>query len=151
MNGYEQNQEQQKAPIVNKMTFGDAFSAILSNLFDFSGRARRKEYWTFMLLYFALLLGAILVDAEAGFKPTYDNTYGPVFLVVYFVLLLPRLAIIFRRFHDCGYSWTYIFWVLVPIVGGFIVLFATLEDSQKEANEYGDSPKYGVLADDFSA
>ena len=33
-------------------------------------------------------------------------------------------------------------WSLVPFIGGIIILYATLKDSEAGSNDYGDSPKY---------
>ena len=149
MNTTDQNQEMPVKPVANKMSFGEAVKAVFSNIFDFSGRARRKEYWTFMLFYFLIMFGAMFLDAATGFNPyTYGSNYGPIVITVYFILLVPWLAVTIRRFHDCGYSWAYILWVFLPIAGGFIVFIATIEDSEKDDNEYGESPKYGVIEEE---
>ncbi len=135
--------------VTNKMSFGEAIRAILSNFFKFSGRARRKEYWTFMLFYFLIIFGAMYLDAATGFNPYIDGSeYGPITMCIYFILFVPWLAVSIRRFHDCGFSWAYIFWIFLPIVGGIIIFITTIEDSEKKANEYGESPKYREIEEE---
>lgn len=136
-----------------KMTFREAIVSVFSNILNFSGRARRKEYWTFVLLYFILMVGAMFLDAATGFySNTYDSSYGPCFLVFMIIMFFPHLAVTIRRLHDSGHSGVYILWSLVPFIGGIIMLIATLEDSESGINDYGDSPKYPeiVYEEDYS-
>lgn len=151
MNENEKNQKRETPakPVANKMSFVDAIRAVFTNIFKFDGRARRKEYWTFMLFYFLIMFGAMFLDVATGYNSyTHGSVYGPITTTAYFIILVPWLAVTIRRFHDCGYSWAYILWVFLPIAGGIIVFIATIEDSEKKANEYGESPKYGELEED---
>ena len=56
-------------------------------------------------------------------------------------IILPALAVSVRRLHDVGKKGTYMLWMLVPIVGSFIVLYALIQDSEPGANMYGYCPK----------
>lgn len=116
----------------------------------FQGRARRKEYWAFVLFSILALMVAAMVgfaaDAALGNFDPYSN--GPVAILVTVALailacFLPGLAVTIRRFHDVGMSgWFYLlFFVLSFItIGGLIILVVTLIPSQKRENKWGPIP-----------
>ncbi|MBY8889377.1 DUF805 domain-containing protein [Streptomyces sp. PTM05] len=102
---------------------------------DFSGRARRKEYWLFALFNF-LILAVLYGVGLAVAKPI------AILGVVYELgVLVPSLAVIWRRLHDTGRSGGWFFISLVPLVGGIILLVFVCSDSQAGANQYGPNPK----------
>ena len=101
---------------------------------DFSGRASRADYWSFVLFN---TIPAYVILLIAGLTPL--AYYWPY--VCTLALLIPPLAVGVRRLHDVGKSgWMYLI-ALIPIVGWIwlIVLFCT--DSQKGSNKWGDNPK----------
>lgn len=102
---------------------------------DFSGRARRKEYWFFILWYMIILLGLAIIDVMtigAGLLP---GLYG-------LALLIPNLAVAARRLHDTGRTGWWLLIGLVPLIGLVLLVFMFL-DSQPGDNEYGPYPKAG--------
>ncbi|MFD5624235.1 DUF805 domain-containing protein [Streptomyces yangpuensis] len=110
---------------------------VLKKYADFSGRARRQEYWMFFLFQFAALIIVAILDAVLGTSPW-------LYLLYALGTLLPNLGVTIRRLHDTGKSGWWIFINLVPVVGfiWFIVLLATA--GQPQPNQYGPDPK--VLA-----
>lgn len=120
------------------MTMNDAIASVFKNYANFNGRARRKEYWYFMLLDFIInFLSAFIVII---FPPI-----GLSCVSIWWVAtLLPRLAVTWRRLHDTGKSGA---WFLLSVTGiGSIVLLIWLtEDSMPGDNLYGQNPK-GVRA-----
>jgi uncharacterized membrane protein YhaH (DUF805 family) len=67
---------------------------------------------------------------------------GPILVPAYaLVVLLPAIAVGVRRLHDIGKSGWWIFIALVPLVGGLILLYFTVLDSQAGDNAYGPNPK----------
>ncbi|MFP5221130.1 MAG: DUF805 domain-containing protein [Acidobacteriota bacterium] len=117
---------------------------VLRNYAVFSGRARRKEYWFFVL--FNLLAGMALgfVDGLAG---TYNESsgYGLLSTIYLAATFLPALAVTVRRYHDTNRSgWWVLIW-LVPLVGIVVHLVFALKDSQPGSNQYGQNPK-GIQA-----
>ena len=134
-----------------KMTFKEATVAVFTNFFNFNGRARRKEFWTFVLFYIVIMAGAVALDVTMGLnKYSYSN--GPFCIIANLITFLPYLSAIIRRLHDVGHSGKYILWVFVPFIGAIIILYATLKDSEVGSNDYGDSPKYPeiVYEEDYS-
>ena len=110
---------------------------------DFSGRARRSEYWGTVLfnglvhLAFRILLivGIMLEAKEVTFLLL-------ICLGVYSLAwLLPGMAVSVRRLHDIGKSGWNLLWVLLPIVGAIMLIYWCCQDSQLEENKWGANPK----------
>lgn len=107
---------------------------------DFSGRARRKEYWMFTLFNTII---AFVISFVLGFIGGLTGLLGLTYLSYIYSLavFIPSLAVCVRRLHDVGKSgWMYLI-ILIPIVGWIwlIVLFCT--DSQPGSNQWGNNPK----------
>lgn len=103
--------------------------------FDFSTRARRAEYWYFMLFQFLLnmaLLMLFFVSPQLS-----DNLAS----VAGLVLLIPNFAVSARRLHDVGRSgW----WQLLCLtgIGIFVLLFWFAQPSEEGHNDYGEDPTW---------
>lgn len=83
---------------------------------DFTGRAPRAEYWWFYLGMIVAYLVAMIVDSLVGI--TLFGPYGVVTCLLALALIIPGLAVTFRRLHDTNRSgW----WVLIVVVPYFIV------------------------------
>lgn len=125
------------------MDFKTAVSTALHKYATFSGRARRSEYWWFVLFQTLISIVATVIDAGV-FGTEWDST-GPASVVTTLALLLPSLAVTVRRLHDCGRSGWWFLIVLIPLVGAIVLLVCTLKDSVAD-NQYGPSPKYSTPA-----
>lgn len=108
----------------------DAFK----NYATFSGRARRKAYWMFVLFWF---IAAIIV----GILDNVLGTNGILGGLYVLGTLLPYLALSIRRLHDIGKSGWWFFIQLVPLIGGIWLLVLYVTDSQPGENAYGPNPK----------
>ena len=99
---------------------------------DFNGRARRREYWMFVLINIIVSIVLSFVDAIMGL--TTDSGQGIISGIYSLAILVPTIAVGVRRMHDTGHSgW----WLIVPIVN---LVFA-LTDSEAATNAYGPNPK----------
>jgi uncharacterized membrane protein YhaH (DUF805 family) len=109
---------------------------------DFSGRARRKEYWFFVLFYVIILIVLMIID---GFVGTQMGGAGVGILTCIYALgmLIPALAVTVRRLHDTGRSGWWILIQFVPLVGSIVLLIFLLIEGQPGQNAYGPSPKAG--------
>ena len=118
------------------MGFGEAVQSVFSKYATFSGRARRSEYWYFVLLQ-------VIVTAVLSTLYYATNSTIFTFLLGLFdlALLVPSLAVCWRRLHDIGRSGAYYFFVLIPLVGWILLLVWMCQDSQPGANQYGPNPK----------
>jgi uncharacterized membrane protein YhaH (DUF805 family) len=119
---------------------------VLRKYAQFSGRARRKEYWFFAL--FNLLVAFVITMLSAGavllFVGRGDTASTLVFVPVAlysFAVLIPTLAVTVRRLHDTGRSGWWYFVVFVPFIGGFLLLILTLMEGTPGPNMYGSNPK----------
>ena len=105
----------------------------------FSGRARRKEYWLFILFYLILILVAIAIDVGIG---AYDEAsgLGVVSGIFSLAIFIPGLAVAIRRLHDTDRVGWWMLISLIPIVGAiwFIVLMC-LKGTDGE-NRFGPDP-----------
>ncbi|MCC5989126.1 MAG: DUF805 domain-containing protein [Pararhodobacter sp.] len=104
--------------------FGEAVSVCFGKFITFSGRASRSEYWYFFL--FVLLVGIVTGFMDSIlFGVGFDNDdYGPLNGIASLVLLLPSLAVGWRRLHDIGRSgwWIGGFWLSI-VASVFLVSF----------------------------
>lgn len=115
------------------MSFADAVRSVLTQYANFTGRARRSEYWWYALatavVYFVLGIVAAAIHTSV-------LTY-----LVALALFVPTLAVSVRRLHDTGRSGWWVLVDLVPLVGWIVLLVFFVQDSQPGANAYGPSPK----------
>jgi uncharacterized membrane protein YhaH (DUF805 family) len=117
------------------MTFGNAVRSVFQQYAGFTGRARRSEYWYFVLFTVLVYVAASVVDAVLGI---------PVFtLLTVLALLVPTLAVSVRRLHDTGRSGWWMLLSLVPF-GGIVLLVFDCLDSEPGPNRFGPSPKQPV-------
>jgi uncharacterized membrane protein YhaH (DUF805 family) len=120
------------------------YLAALKKYVDFSGRARRKEYWFFVLFNIIISIVLTICDVVIG---TYNGASGIGILSGIYALavLLPGIAVTIRRLHDTGRSGWWILIILVPFVGWIVLLIFMLLDSHPATNAYGPSPKAGEV------
>ena len=110
----------------------------------FSGRARRREYWSFIFLCFAVegfaAMLAGLVCGACG-RVNHGARAGGLLLWAYLlVAILPGIAVTVRRLHDTGRSGLNLFWMFFPFVGPLVVFCFMCCDGDKGVNAYGDAP-----------
>ncbi len=111
----------------------DYYIGVLKKYAVFTGRARRAEYWYFIL--FNIIASVLLTFLDEVLGSGWLSTiYG-------LAVLVPSLAVGVRRMHDIGKSGWWLFINIIPFVGWiwFIVLVVT--DSQTGDNQYGPNPK----------
>ena len=123
---------------------------------DFSGRARRSEYWGTVLfngliqaglsiilsIVATILFSSIEINGEVTFSPLFFLLPDIPIYIYGLVWLLPGLAVAVRRLHDIGKSGWNLLWILLPIVGAIMLIYWYCQDSQPEENEWGVNPKF---------
>ena len=123
------------------MTFQDAVRTCLQVKFsDFSGRARRSEYWFFALFNIILSVVANTLNSLLHL-PKFGILGGLLPLVVTLALLVPGIAVGVRRLHDTGRSGLWLLIAFVPVVGAIVLIVLMVQDSHPQPNAYGASPK----------
>jgi uncharacterized membrane protein YhaH (DUF805 family) len=116
------------------------YISVLKKYAVFSGRARRKELWMFTLFNIIFAIVAMILDKILG--TTINGLgYGLFYCLYALAVLLPAIAVGFRRLHDIGKSGWWFLISLIPIVGAIwlLVLFCTA--GTPGTNAYGTNPK----------
>lgn len=119
----------------------DWYLDILKNKYAmFGGRARRKEYWYFVLFN---LLASIALGVIDGITGTYSDDAGIGLLggIYALAVLIPTIAVAMRRLHDTGRSGWWLLLALIPVVGSLVLLVFFVFDSEPGDNQYGPNPK----------
>ncbi|HCD54840.1 DUF805 domain-containing protein [Haliea sp.] len=119
----------------------DWYLDILKNKYAmFGGRARRKEYWYFVLFN---LLASIILGVVDGITGTYSEDAGLGLLggIYALAVFIPSIAVAMRRLHDTGRSGWWLLLALIPILGFLVLLVFMLLDSEPGDNQYGPNPK----------
>lgn len=110
------------------------FLKCLNQYADFSGRARRTEYWMFVLFNSIFSFAFVFIITMVGLPLELSYIYS-------LAVLLPSLAVCVRRLHDVGKSgWMYLV-ILIPIIGSIWLLVLFCKDSEPGENAWGANPK----------
>ena len=114
----------------------DWYLEVLKKYAQFSGRARRMEYWMFALFNMLIAFGLGLIEAIVG---------GPGILGMLYSLavLVPGLAVFVRRLHDTNHSGWWFLIALVPLIGVIVLLIFLIREGDAGANRFGPNPKAG--------
>ena len=111
--------------------------AVLKKYAEFSGRARRREYWMFAL-------ANLIVAAVLGILSQIP-VLGILFVIISslfsLAVLVPGIAVSVRRLHDTNRSGLMLLLCLIPLVGAIIVLYFAIQEGTQGENQYGPDPK----------
>lgn len=118
-------------------------SCIKDNYANFEGRARRAEYWNYVLFNTLIILGLLaFAGIGAGLESTVLMSIGGLLYIVYaFGVLIPGLAVAIRRLHDTDKSGWMLLIYLIPLVGSIILLVFLVSEGTHGENTYGPDPK----------
>ncbi len=113
---------------------------VLKKYAVFSGRARRKEYWYFVLFNTLISIVLGIIDGVTG---SFSTKAGMGLLGGIYTLsvIIPGIAVSVRRLHDTGRSGWWLLIVLVPLIGAIVLLVFMVQNSQTDENQYGNNPK----------
>ena len=127
------------------------FLKCLKQYADFSGRARRREYWFFQLFnlifFIVIVLGLGLIANALGANDSITPEFGLItiigLLIIFYVLALtiPSIAVTIRRLHDTGNSGWMLFISLIPLIGPIWLFILYVKNSQPGENKWGPNPK----------
>lgn len=119
---------------------------------DFQGRARRSEYWLFSLFCFIVgMVFTILRIATGGLESLESGRMDPIGilnLVFSLAILVPSLAVGFRRLHDTNRSAWWILIGIIPIIGWIVLLVFNLLPGTPGLNRFGPDPKSALAGVD---
>ncbi len=102
---------------------------VLKKYAVFTGRARRKECWMFVLVSFIICFVLSILKLNA-----ISSLYS-------LAVLVPSIAVAIRRLHDTGRSGWWFLISFIPLVGTIILIVFLAQDSQAGENQYGPNPK----------
>ncbi|KMQ61527.1 membrane protein [Chryseobacterium angstadtii] len=114
---------------------------VLKQYADFKGRARRTEYWMYVLFNMIFAIAALVLDNLLGLKFNEQIPYGFIYLMYGLATFIPGLAVLVRRLHDVDKSGWWFFISLIPIIGTIWLLVLLATDGTPGSNQYGVNPK----------
>lgn len=110
------------------------YLSVLKKYAVFSGRARRAEYWYFILFNMIISIVLGIIDGVIGSGGILGGIYP-------LAVLIPSIAVSVRRLHDTNHSGWWLLISLLPFIGAIILLVFLVRDSQPGQNQYGPNPK----------
>lgn len=128
--------------------------APLKRYAEFTGRSRRREFWTWFLFVFVMYLVLMFLDATLGLGGSYSGyaeggsvgfnmTGGLLTILFMLAVLIPNIAVSVRRMHDIGKSGWHVVVGIIPLFGWIYVLYCYVQPGQPGSNQYGPDPKGG--------
>ncbi|WP_350269771.1 DUF805 domain-containing protein [Brevibacterium sp. CBA3109] len=141
-------------------SFGQAVKRFFKKYATFSGRASRSEFWWMALFTFLvqlipmvlIIVGVAMSAGSAAAVDPYDPaaaqaaTSGPGMVIgligyglsglIGLAMIIPNLAIIWRRLHDANFAGPFFFLIFIPGVGGLILFVLELLPSKPEGQRF---------------
>lgn len=131
-----QNQQGQWVPNPNypnqqlgTVGFIEAIKVCFSKYADFNGRAPRAEFWWWILFNF-------IASLILSFIPI-------VGWIADLALIIPTLAVSWRRLHDIGKGGGWWFITFIPLVGSILYIIWCAKEGEPHPNRFGPNP-YGI-------
>ncbi|EKS9795591.1 MULTISPECIES: DUF805 domain-containing protein [Burkholderia] len=122
------------------MNFSEAVRAVLNKYATFEGRARRAEYWYFVLLTTVLSIAAQIIGVAGRDGGLITLLLLGVLALISLALIIPGIAVSVRRLHDTGRSGWFLLLGLIPVVGGILLLVWTCSRGTEGPNRFGADP-----------
>lgn len=129
--------------VIKPLSAFEWFSLCWIKALDFKGRARRSEFWYFVLVNNGIYLFIVILSSALGQSAfaqapsgtdSFSSLIGMIIMLYLLISTLPFLAAGARRMHDVGKSG----WFLIIPVYGFIL---SITEGEKGMNQYGKDPK----------
>ena len=113
-----------------------AVECVTKNYANFNGRARRTEYWSYPLCttIISLVIGGL-------YQATGSSVFNILSIIVSLALLVPGIAVTWRRLHDIGKPGAWYFIGLIPVIGWIVMIYWLCQEGVTGENEYGPDPK----------
>ncbi|SBN64007.1 Uncharacterized membrane protein YhaH, DUF805 family [Curtobacterium sp. 9128] len=143
------------------ISFGGAVRRFFKKYARFDGRASRSEFWWWYLAngIISIVLGILLgVGAATSQMTTVSNGYSTVstmqspsalYVIVgiiatiwFLAIIVPTIALFWRRLHDANLAGPFWFLGFIPGVGGIILIILAILPSKPEGQRF-DQPGRG--------
>jgi uncharacterized membrane protein YhaH (DUF805 family) len=95
---------------------------VFENYANFSGRARRSEYWYYTLMTIIISIVLMVLDEVLGLKFGATKNSGILNTIYSLAVLIPGLAVSVRRLHDIGKSGKLLLLFYVVIIALAVVM-----------------------------
>ena len=121
------------------MSFSESIRICFIKYFDFSGRARRSEFWFFnFFALFSQYAYDFLFISQAELEIA--GMASVMSLLLSCFLLIPLLAVGSRRLHDIGRSgWLQL--LMITVIGIIPLMIWWVMEGPDELNKYGEPAK----------
>jgi uncharacterized membrane protein YhaH (DUF805 family) len=106
------------------MSFIDAIKLCFTKYADFNGRAKRPEFWWFVLFCFG---GSLVLEFVSSY----------VSWAFSLATLVPSIAVGARRLHDVNKSGWLQLLGLIPILGWLYLIYVCAQPGDTDDNQYG--------------
>jgi uncharacterized membrane protein YhaH (DUF805 family) len=106
------------------MSFMDSIKLCFSKFADFNGRAKRPEFWWFVLF---CIIGALVLEIASSY----------ISWAFSLATLVPSLAVGARRLHDVNKSGWLQLLGLIPILGWIYLIYVCAQPGDAGDNKYG--------------
>jgi uncharacterized membrane protein YhaH (DUF805 family) len=108
---------------------------VLENYANFEGRARRAEFWWYVLAGICVSIVLNILAAIASVLVILSLIYG-------LGVLIPGIAVGIRRLHDTDKSGWWLLIGLIPLVGAIVLIVFFATEGTRQPNQWGPSPKF---------
>jgi uncharacterized membrane protein YhaH (DUF805 family) len=112
---------------------------VLHEYANFAGRARRTEFWMFVLVSFGISVVLAIIDSVVGLQ--LGVGVGVLRGLYWLAVLIPSIAVGARRLHDTGRSAWWLLLSLIPLVGTIVLIVFWASEGTPTVNVYGPNPK----------
>ncbi len=124
------------------MTFQGAIVSGYQNYANFTGRAARSAFWWWALFQVLANIaigivfghGAMMMDPSTMVMGYHGGVVSNLWALAN---LLPGIALGARRLHDIGKSGWWQLLVMIPLIGGIVLIVWYCQKSDAAANAYG--------------
>ena len=135
------------------MNMLEAVTAVFRKYADFSGRARRSEYWYSLLIYqiFGITYQIFAISVSVGLLESETSQIAMLNILFFFLALfvigtlLPMLAVQVRRLHDIDKSGWNMLWFIIPLVGFILMIVWYCRLGTVGENRFGPDPLAPVV------
>ena len=121
------------------MNMKEAVISVFTNWNNFSGRARRSEFWYFGLAVFLVSLIISIIEIATGMVDIESGGTGILNIIVTLLIFVPSISVTARRLQDRGWSgwWQLLFFT---IVGSPVILVLNILPAKEDENNWGRNP-----------
>jgi uncharacterized membrane protein YhaH (DUF805 family) len=112
--------------------FQDSVRTVFKKYATFQGRARRPEFWWFVLFNIGASILLSIIEVMLGM-----GDVAPISTIFSLAILIPSIAVAARRLHDIGRSGWWQLIGLIPLIGWIVMIIWCAKKGDEHPNDYG--------------